>query len=111
MPQLSSAAYLNIQTFNAEKASVYLISAPSSTPGAVYNFQYRLNGGTWTSIGTPSATRNPTFTLPAGPGSYEFQVYVTATWRLHRKRSNTYCRQRFLSDPGSGTGLSERTVL
>jgi len=68
-------AYLNIQTTTA--SSVYLISAPSSTPGAVYDFQYN-NGSGWVSFGGANATRNKTFTLPA-PGTYQFQVIITAT--------------------------------
>jgi len=69
---------LNIQTFSDLSKSVYLIAAASATAGAVYNFQYSTdNGANWANIGTPSATRNPTFTLLA-PGTYKFRVFVTA---------------------------------
>jgi hypothetical protein len=67
-------AYLNIAKSTA--STVYLIAAPSSTPGALYEFQYS-TGGAYTSFGPATATRNPTFTLPA-PGTYTFQVIVTA---------------------------------
>ncbi len=67
-------AYLNIAKSTA--STVYLIAAPSSTPGAQYEFQYNTGGG-WTSFGAATATRNLTFTLPA-PGTYQFQVIVTA---------------------------------
>jgi hypothetical protein len=73
----TAPAYLVIQSFNAQKASVYLISAPSSTPGAVYNFEYNKDNAGWVAIGTPGAVSNPTFTLPA-PGTYQFRVYITA---------------------------------
>lgn len=72
--QAVAPAYLNIAS--STPTSVYLIAAPSSTPGALYDFQYS-TGGAYTSFGTPTTTRNKTFTLSA-PGTYTFQVIVTA---------------------------------
>ncbi|NJC89266.1 MAG: laccase [Desulfuromonas sp.] len=51
----------------------------SSTPGALYNYQYRLVGApAWTNGKMNQTALSVTITLPA-PGIYEFQVYVTAT--------------------------------
>jgi hypothetical protein len=67
---------VNIQS--STPSSVYLISAPSSTPNAVYDFQVSKDGAAFVSLGTATTTRNRTFPLPAGPGTYTFQVVVTA---------------------------------
>ncbi len=77
----AAPAYLTIPANANGNGSVNVFAAQSPTPGAVYNFEYRLVGApSWTTVTNPpaSGTRNPTITLPPQPGTYEFRVAVTA---------------------------------
>ncbi len=70
-------ALLTVPTIAAPAGTVGISAGASLTPGAQYVFQYSADGGaTWTTYNSGSV-RNPALTLP-GPGTYRFQVYVTA---------------------------------
>ena len=74
----TASASLSVPLNVSSAGTAYLIAGGSPTPGALYNFQYRIVGsGVWIDGALSQTITNPTITLP-GPGTYEFQTWVTA---------------------------------